>query len=144
MKKIFILILLLGLFVTITAKDYSDNVLKMTNRMMKNLIKELELTQDQVVKIKPILLEKVAFMEANRPEPGQPMDDNSANRKKIEERNKKYDEKIVQFLNKEQKEKFEEMQSERREGKPGMPGPGGRPDSGGRPGPGGMPRSGGF
>ncbi len=144
MKKTFILILLLGLFMTIAAKDYSDNVLKMTDRMMETYIKKIELTQDQVEKIKPVMLEKVAFMESNRPQPGQLMGDKTADRKKIQERNKKYDEKIAQYLNKEQKQKFEEMQAERREGRSGMQGPGERPESGGRPGPGGMPPSRGF
>ena len=115
MKKVLILIALTFIFSIAVAQDYSEEVIKRTDLIMKSYEKELNLTEEQTANIKQIILERTAFMEKNRPGTNSSRDDRFKALKKFREQKDVYDKQIIEHLDKDQAVKFVKMQENRRD-----------------------------
>ncbi len=115
MKKVLILIVLVLMFSIAFAEDYSEDVVKRTDWIMKSYTKELDLSEEQIKNIRPIILERTAFMEKNRPGKNATRDERFKALKKFREEKSEYDKRVIEHLDKEQIKKFSKMQDKRRD-----------------------------
>ncbi len=115
MKKVLILIALALMFSIGFTQEYSEDVVKRTDWIMKSYTKELDLSEEQIINIRPIILERTAFMEKNRPDKNSSREERFEALKKFREEKSEYDKRIIEHLDRKQIKKFGEMQDNRRD-----------------------------
>ncbi len=115
MKKVLVLIALALMFSIGFTQEYSEDVVKRTDWIMKYYTKELDLSEEQIKTIRPIILERTAFMEKNIPGKNSSKEECFEALKKFREEKSEYDKRIIEHLAKKQIKKFGVMQDKHRD-----------------------------